>query len=374
MGDLLDAAGPDADPRSRGDAHLFRGLSDPRPDQAKSGFEAALAAYTDAAYDPGIANAKAMIAGWGFDQEGVDPFEEAASLAADAGYEWGVALVRFLQTGIASAMNDNATQARLAHEATSHFAALGDRWGQAYSQYAAGAALRAMGKYDEAEKSFGDALEHARTMRMRREMAMLMSELASIEMMRNNLEAADRWLADAQRYADDVPFSGSQGMVRNGRGRLARRRGDLYEALRLHREAVNVYEQEGSQGGLAYSHSCTGFTEEMLGNLDAARSHHHAAIRSANRTGDFFAIALGLEGIGATLIAVGDTAQGVALLSAGLAARELAGTPLPPGETLDVDRALEAATFALAPAALKKARHSGRNLGLEAAVDIALAT
>ena len=142
---------------------------------------------------------------------------------------------------------------------------------------------------------------------------------------------------------------------------------------RLHREAVDLYEQEGSHGGLAYSHSCAGFTEEMLGNLDAAGSHHHAALDNARRTGDVFAIALALEGMGATLIAAGDSAQGVELLSAGLAARELAGTPLPSGETLDVNRALETAAANLTVAALEKASEAGRNLGIDAAVEMALA-
>ena len=205
-------------------------------------------------------------------------------------------------------------------------------------------------------------------------MAMLMSELASIAMMRDDSEAAEQWLADARRYADEVPFAGPQGMVRNAQGRLARMRDDLDEALRLHLEGVGLYERGDDHRGLAYSHSCAGFTEEMMGNLDAARSHHHAALGLARKTGDEFAVALALEGMGATLIAGGDTAQGVELVSAGLAAREEAGAPLPSGERLDVDRALEAAIVALTPAALKKASHAGRNLGLEAAVDIALAT
>ena len=129
--DLLDAAGPDADPRARGDAHFFHSFSDPVPEHARSGYEAARDAYTDAAYDAGVANAMAMIAGWGSDSVETNArLDEAADLSANAGYEWGVALVRFLQTGVAFARNDNAAQIRLAREATSRFAALGDSWGQ----------------------------------------------------------------------------------------------------------------------------------------------------------------------------------------------------------------------------------------------------
>ena len=375
--DLLDAAGPDANSRARGDAHFFHSVCDPIPEHARSGFEAARDAYALAAHDPGLANAKAMIAmiaAWGLEPvETIARLDEAADLSANAGYEWGVALVRFLQAAVATHGNDNANAIRLAHEATSHFAALGDSWGQGYSLYAEGAALRAMGEYDKAEEAFRAALEHARPIRLRQVMAPVMSELASIAMMRDDFEAAERWVADAQRYADEVPFAGSQGMVRNAQGRLARLRGDLDEALRLHREAVDLYEQGDTHGYLAYSHSCAGFTEEVMGNLDAARSHHLAALDNARKTGDVFAIALALEGMGATLIAAGDSAQGVELLSAGLAAREVAGTPLPSGERLDVDRALEAAAAGLTVAALEKAIKAGRNLGIDAAVEMALA-
>ena len=202
---------------------------------------------------------------------------------------------------------------------------------------------------------------------------MLMSELATVAMMRDDFEAAEQWLVDARRYADEVPFASPRGMVRNAGGRLARLRGDLDEALRLHGEAVDLYQQDQTHGGLAYLHSCAGFTEELMGNLDAARSHHHAALEHARKTGDEFAVALALEGMGATLIAGGDLAQGVELVSAGLAAREEAGAPLPSGESLDVDRALKTAAAGLTVAALEKAIAAGRNLGIDAAVEMVLA-
>jgi hypothetical protein len=77
--------------------------------------------------------------------------------------------------------------------------------------------------------------------------------------------------------------------------------------------------------------------------------------------------------MGATLIAAGDSAQGVELLSAGLAAREAAGAPLPAGERLDVDRALETAAAGLTVAALEKAIEAGRSLEIDAAVEMAYA-
>jgi predicted ATPase/DNA-binding SARP family transcriptional activator len=369
---LLAASGPDADPRARADAHFFGSLCDSAPEHVREGFQTARDVYKEAGHVPGVVNAQAMVAAWGFDMaEPIALLEESAELAASVGYEWGVALIRFLQAGVASVGNDNEAAIRLAEEAAARFAALGDSWGQGYSLYSGGTALRAMGEYDKAEVAFREALEHARPMRLRREMAPVMSELASIAMMRDDFDEAERWLADAQRYADEVPFAGSQGMVRNARGRLARLRGDLDEALRLHREAIALYARGDAHGGLAYSYSCAGFTEEMRGNLDAARSHHHAALGHARHTGDVFAMALALEGLGATLVAAGESAAGVRLLSASLEARERAGTPLPPGEYFDVDRACAAASTALDAAEFANATEAGRGLRLEAAVELA---
>jgi predicted ATPase/DNA-binding SARP family transcriptional activator len=370
---LLDKASPDADLRFRGDAHFFHSLYDPTPHYAGPGFEAARELYQEAGYVPGVANANAMIAAFGFETaETIALLDDTAAMAAGVGYEWGVALIRFLQVGVASNGHDIAAAARLSHEATSRFASLGDSWGQGYSLYFSGSILRQLGEYERAEAAFREALDHARPMRLRREMAPVMSELASMAMNRGDFEQAERWLAEAQRYADEVPFAGSQGMVRNARGRMARLRGDLVEAERLHQEARDLYADEDAHGGLAYSRSCLGFTAEMAGDLDVARAHHLAALQNARETGDVFAIALGLEGIGGVLIAQGENERGIELIHAGLAARDGAGAPLPQGEWFDVDRALQAATAALGGDAVAEAEAKGAAMGLDAATELAL--
>lgn len=366
---LLELAGPGAEARARADAHFFATLCDHAPEHVGEGFRAAHDAYVEANHVSGQVNALAMMAAWGSDVAAtIALLDDAAELAASIGYEWGVALIRFLQGGVASVGNDHANSVRLADEATERFAALGDSWGQGYSLYSVGVALRGLGEYDKAEAALRAALDHARPMRLRREMAPVMSELASIAMMRGDLAAAERWLVDAQRYAEEVPFAGSGGMVRNARGRLARMRGDLDESLRLHLEAIDMYSRDDAHGGLAYSFACAGFAEEERGNLDIARAHHLAALDHAQKTGDVFAIALGLEGMGATLIAGGESAQGVQLISAGLATRDRSGAPLPAGEHGDVDRALDKAVADLGAVGVDEAKATGADLDLAEAM------
>jgi predicted ATPase/DNA-binding SARP family transcriptional activator len=371
---LLDAAGSAASPRARGDALFFRSLHDPHPEQVRDDFAEARAAYTAAGYPEGVANAEAMVAAWGFDiAETRSLIREAEKLCVAEGYEWGLALIRFLQAGGALVAGDNRTAVANAIDAADRFAALGDRWGQGYSWYHVGIASRAMGEYDRAEEAFESALRHARPMRLRREMAPVMSELGSIATMRGDYERAEALLVEAQEYADDVPFAGSQGMVRNARGKLARSRGDLDASVRLHREAVTLYGSEAGVGGLAYSYACLGLAEEMAGDLDSARDHLLSSLENARQSGDPFAVALALEGLGVASVSAGDPERGVELISAGLGLRERTGTPLPSGERFDVERALGAASVsALREEEYEAAWVGGRTADVDALVDALL--
>jgi predicted ATPase/DNA-binding SARP family transcriptional activator len=369
---LLAAAGSTADPFARAQAHFFHSLHDPRPERARSGFEAAHAGYLEAGDQRGVAHALAMIAAWGFDSEEARALtEQAAELCEAAGYDWGGALIRFLQAGIAMVANDVAESSRLAEEAAARFAGVGDRWGEAYSSFAAGVAKRAMGDYEAAEKALNQALERGHELRLRREIAPVLCEMASIATMRGEYERAATMLEQAREYADEVPFAGSQGMVRNAQGKLARLQGDLESAVRLHEEAFALYRDGERHGGIAYSLSCLGFATEVVGDLDAAVSHHSSALEHAQAADDVFAVALGLEGIGATLVAAGDAERGVKLISAGLSAREKSGVPLPAGEWADIDRACEAASQQLGAVEFAAALETGRSLDLDQAIELA---
>jgi predicted ATPase/tetratricopeptide (TPR) repeat protein len=370
---LLAAAGPTADPFARAQAHFFNSLHDPHPERARAGFEAARDGYLEAGDQRGVAHALAMIATWGFDKDETQTLtEQAAEMCEAAGYEWGVALIRFLQAGAAMAANDIAGSARLAEEAARRFAATGDRWGEAYSAFALGVAKRAMGDYAQAEKALEEALENGRQLRLRRETAPVLCELASIATMQRDYERASAMLEQAREYADEVPFAGSQGMVRNAQGKLARLQGDLETSERLHIEAVALFRDDERHGGLAYSYSCLGYVAEIAGDLDAAQSHHAMALEHAQASDDVFAVALGLEGMGATLVAAGDATRGVQLISAGIAAREKAGCPLPAGEWADVDRACDAASQQLDAVDFAAALQTGRSLDVDQAIELAL--
>jgi predicted ATPase/DNA-binding SARP family transcriptional activator len=369
---LLDAAGDAAEPRALGDALLFHGLCHVQPEHDREAFQNALAAYLEAGYEPGAVNARAMVAAWGFDlDETLRLLDESYEAAAAVDYGWGMALVRFLQAGAALGARDNVAALDLATEAIDRFNDTGDRWGLGYGWYQRGTALRALGEYAAAEEALRASLENARPMRLRREMAPVLCELGSIATMLGDYDRAERLLDDAEKYADELPFAGSQGMVRNAKGRLARLRGDVDQALELHETAIAYYEEGDAHGGLAWSHSCAGYAAEMKGNLEVALDHHLRALAHARTTGDVFAIAQGLEGIGVTLTAAGEPARGVTLIHAGLALRERSGGPLPSGERFDVDRALAIASEALDDGAYAQAVARGTAIDMAGALDLA---
>ena len=73
----------------------------------------------------------------------------------------------------------------------------------------------------------------------------------------------------------------------------------------------------------------------------------------------------------ADMVAKGEVEQGIRLVYAGLTARERTGTPLPPGERVDTDRTLAAATQHLAAEALAAARAWAAGCDLDAAIAMA---
>ncbi len=372
LGRMLQAAEAEADISAVGRARFFRALHDPHIEEARSDFEAARDAYDAAGDVRGVVHALSMMAAWGFDRDETHALiDQAASLSVEHGLDWEMALISFLRAGVAAVANDIAGSARHAEDAAARFAALEDRWGLGYSQYSLGVARRALGDYPGAKRALLAALDHARPMRLRREMAPVLSELASIAMMQGELDEATVLLAQARDYADQVPFAGSQGMVRNAQGRLARLRGDYDEAERLHREAVALYEMSRNPGGLAYSLSCLGCAEMWAGDLGAAAEHHLRALRHARATEDLFAVAFSLEGMGAMAIAAGGAEPGVTLIEAGLALRRQAGVPLPAGERLDTESALAVARGMLSRADFDAARRRGRRLDAVEAIELA---
>lgn len=372
LGALLAAAGRDADAQNRGDATFFHALHDLNREGSLAGFAVALEAYREASHTIGIAGATAMISAFGPDwAEAMAGLDEAAEMYREAGSEWGVALVRFLQAGVSLSGNSIAAAERLAEEAAEGFASLGDGWGEGYSLYMAGNALRAIGDYDGAERALRAALERARPLRLRSEMAPVLAELASIATMRSDFQTAARLLREARVLADEAPLAGSKGMVRNASGRVARLTGDLDAARKLHREALDLYQREGNRAGLAYSHSCLGFTLEMSGDHAGAAQEHLAALDNALKTNDQFALALALEGIGTALVFSGRADEGVELIGAGLATRERAGTPLASGERYDIDRALDSARDRLDASAADSAMARGREHSIDSATELA---
>ena len=92
---LLEAASDDVEACYRGDAHFFYTLCGSHPELTRPGFEAARDAYREAGFMPGVVNAEAMIAAFGFElDDTIRLLDAAAETASEVGYEWGVALIR----------------------------------------------------------------------------------------------------------------------------------------------------------------------------------------------------------------------------------------------------------------------------------------
>jgi hypothetical protein len=160
--------------------------------------------------------------------------------------------------------------------------------------------------------------------------------------------------------------------ARNGLGLAARRQGHYGRASELHLQALSFFREAGFTEETAYSLACLGFVEELRGDLDAAEAFHRESLLVTRELFDDLPLAFALEGLACVAAARQQPQRAAVLLGAAEAIRERAGTPLPPQERVDVDRATDAAVSALGREAFTKALERGRRMSIEEATGYAL--
>ena len=366
---LLDLAeGPIPD-RVRADALLAVGMNDPSPTAAAGPLRAASAAFTDAGEPWWAAVAASVAITFGTALDG-DPaaaraeMEEPLATFEAHGDPWGVALWSFLRANIEIAANDYAAAGEWGAKATDSFERAGDAWGIGYMQYLRGVADRTRGSYEAASASFSEALAGAQQLGLRYEVPIILGEIANVATLVGDFEAAGTHLARAEATADEVPFRGSHGMVRNARGLWLRRQGRAAEAHSLHREAAEIYRSVPNPGGIAYSEGSAAFAAAMVSRFGDAAEHTLASLEAAQTINDLFGVAFVAEASAALAAATGQARAAAVLLGAASALRERLGAPLPDAEAWDVHRTRAAASEDLGAETFAAAFEDGRRFDL----------
>jgi tetratricopeptide (TPR) repeat protein len=124
---------------------------------------------------------------------------------------------------------------------------------------------------------------------------------------------------------------------------------------------------------VAISHNNLGNANRGLGDHETARLHYGESLQAYRAYGDKWATAFLLEDVGALAAAVGEYEHALELVGAADRMREEIGSPRSPALEAELTRVLETAAAALGKDFAEAVRTRGAGLGLEEAVEAAVA-
>jgi tetratricopeptide (TPR) repeat protein len=201
--------------------------------------------------------------------------------------------------------------------------------------------------------------------------AMVEAGTALGDMATGDLAAAEARVDRAVRAADRTGNPFAIAFAALGRGRLSGYQGRLDEARRAFGQAIEAYDQMGDVRFVLAARSDLGHALRKGGALDEAEALYRTTIHEWQHAGNVGAIANQLEGFGYIAIARGDAIRAAHLLGAAEAMRVRAEAPMPWGERVEYEAAIESLrTLADAPA-LDDAWATGRQLAPDEAVSLA---
>jgi predicted ATPase/DNA-binding SARP family transcriptional activator len=304
---------------------------------------------------------------------GGELLDGAASAFSDLGDEWGAAFTTVILGYLSTFAGQYERAAALIEHGLDGFRAAGDQWGQTIALELSGWLARRRGAYEDALALREEALGVARDLGLRDEVPFVLVELGNLQVLLGDFETAAILHQEALVLARELGDRGNiAAYARDGLGLAARRQGHYEQAREHHLEAVSIHRARGDTALTAYSLTCLGFVEELRGDLDAAEAFDRESLQLARELPDPLALALVLEGLACVAAARQQPDRAAVLLGAAESIRQATGTPLPPEERVDVDRATDVVVSALGEEAFTKVLERGRRMSIEDAVGYAL--
>ncbi|MFF7613713.1 BTAD domain-containing putative transcriptional regulator [Streptomyces lavendulae] len=247
---------------------------------------------------------------------------------------------------------------RHARAAADLFDRLGDRWGQLQSSEQLGVLAEVRGDYPTAARLYEDGVRTARELELWTTVSFRLARQGRIALLTGDLAGAELLHERARRIAVEHSHRPAEQFAVIGLALGARRGGDPARAETLLRPWLDWNRRLGVDAGAALVLAQLGYAAELRGDPERARSLHEEGLEAARRTGDPRALALAFEGLAGALTAPApdapphpavpapapgerrtDLLRAGELLGAAHTLRQSVGTPLPPAERTDVDRA-----------------------------------
>ncbi|HET7519173.1 MAG TPA: hypothetical protein VFN05_16085 [Actinomycetes bacterium] len=190
------------------------------------------------------------------------------------------------------------------------------------------------------------------------------AELGCLAALEGDHQRAHQHQRAATELATTTGVRDSTAMVANAAGLTARFREDAYEAKASHLRALAVFQELGSEIGIAYVRCCLGYADRHLGHATAASRHFGDALTLARKTGRSDIMAAALEGL-ACLAAPHDADSSARLLGAARRIRDDTGIRLTMIEGHDPREAERHARTVLGTEHFAAAADTGKHSSLE---------
>jgi tetratricopeptide (TPR) repeat protein len=271
-------------------------------------------------------------------------------------------ITRVVQGEIAQFRGDAAAAGRLFAAAAVDFEHEGDRFAYALSITEASELAEMAGDYDRAVEQLSHGIEIAAEVGFSGHPLAMRARLGNIEVLRGNLDVAERHHRELidDAGAEGVPWL--QAMARVGLASIARRRDELDEAEEhldaawaMHRSRVVPYMRSLIQ-------VARGYLADQRGRLEEAVGHQRDALEISHRLTMPRGVAYAMEGLAGALALspeADDQDLAARLLGRADAIRRETGGAMPDAERFDVDRAERRLRAALGDAVVEQGMAAG---------------
>ncbi|MER6448134.1 AfsR/SARP family transcriptional regulator [Streptomyces venezuelae] len=301
---------------------------------------------------------------------GADALDGLPAEFRGLGDHWGEAAALSALATRALYRGDLAELRRNAEAGARLFAELGDQWGLLQASEQLGVLAEIGGDYARAARLHEEGVRSARELDLLTQVSFRLARQGRIALLTGDTARAADLHGQALRLAVEQSHGPAQQFAEIGLALGARRDGDLDAAEARLRPWLDWSHRLGVDVGVALILAQLGYVAELRGDAALAEALHRDGLAAARRSGDPRALALafeGLAGAGSVDAALGDrAAEAAALLGTAAELRESLGTPLPPAERHDVERAESRLRAHLGDDAFDRAFAHGRALPPEA--------
>jgi predicted ATPase len=214
---------------------------------------------------------------------------------AEVGDAWGRALAALSRFRLHLHTGSLQQGIQAGRDALERFRALGDPWGIPWTTMWLGTATRMAGHIQQATRLFQEAVAAADELAYVRCAAH--AELGCLAALEGDHQRAHQHQQASANLAPTTGVRDSLAMAANAASLIARFQGDASEAKASHLQALAVFQELGSEIGVAYTRCCLGYADHHLGQASTAARHFGDALTLAHKTGRSDIMAAALEGL-----------------------------------------------------------------------------